>query len=87
MRLPMRTTSTTTSSRLFARSLPSVAFVSRDEADETDLDLSFDPVAAGVPDSLTLLMNDVGRWPLLTAARKWSSRSGSSAATAKRRSA
>ena len=40
------------------------------EADETELDLSFDLVAGGVPDSLTLLMNDVGRWPLLTAAQE-----------------
>jgi RNA polymerase primary sigma factor len=43
-----------------------------DEADEDegDLDLSFDPTAAGVPDSLTLFMNEIGRWPLLTAAEE-----------------
>ncbi|MGH3082559.1 MAG: sigma-70 family RNA polymerase sigma factor [Gaiellaceae bacterium] len=40
------------------------------EDDEDDLDLSFDPTSAGVPDSLTLFMNDVGRWPLLTAAEE-----------------
>jgi RNA polymerase primary sigma factor len=40
------------------------------EEDEDDLDLSFDPTSAGVPNSLTLFMNDVGRWPLLTAAEE-----------------
>jgi RNA polymerase primary sigma factor len=43
-----------------------------DEDDEEgaaagELDLSFDPAAAGVPDSLTLFMNEIGRYPLLTA--------------------
>jgi RNA polymerase primary sigma factor len=37
------------------------------EVDESELDLSFDLTAAGVPDSLTLFMNEIGRWPLLTA--------------------
>jgi RNA polymerase primary sigma factor len=39
-----------------------------DGGEDGELDLSFDPVAHGVPDSLTLFMNDVGRYPLLTAA-------------------
>jgi RNA polymerase primary sigma factor len=37
---------------------------------EPELDLSFDPLAGGVPDSLTLFMNDAGRYPLLTAAQE-----------------
>jgi RNA polymerase primary sigma factor len=41
-----------------------------DEADDDDLDLSFDVTAGGVPDSLTLFMNDLGRYPLLTAAEE-----------------
>jgi RNA polymerase primary sigma factor len=40
------------------------------DEDEHELDLSFDLTAGGVPDSLTLFMNDVGRWPLLTAAEE-----------------
>ncbi len=43
---------------------------SDDDGAEGDLDLSFDPVAGGVPDSLTLFMNEVGRYPLLTAAEE-----------------
>jgi RNA polymerase primary sigma factor len=39
-------------------------------AEENALDLSHDPTAAGVPDSLTLFMNDIGRWPLLTAGQE-----------------
>jgi RNA polymerase primary sigma factor len=39
-----------------------------EEEGEPKLDLSFDVTAAGVPDSLTLFMNDIGRYPLLTAA-------------------
>ena len=35
-----------------------------------ELDLAFDPLASGVPDSLTLFMNDAGRYPLLTAAEE-----------------
>ena len=41
-----------------------------DAEDEPELDLSYEPTAGGVPDSLTLFMNDVGRWPLLTAAEE-----------------
>jgi RNA polymerase primary sigma factor len=41
-----------------------------DGAEDRDLDLSYDPTAAGVPDSLTLFMNELGRWPLLTAAEE-----------------
>jgi RNA polymerase primary sigma factor len=45
------------------------------EADESagaerELDLSFDPSTAGVPDSVTLFMNEVGRYPLLSAAEE-----------------
>ena len=39
-----------------------------DEEAEPELDLSFDPTEGGVPDSLTLFMNELGRYPLLTAA-------------------
>ena len=39
-------------------------------SDESELDLSFDPSVAGVPDSLTLFMNELGRWPLLTASEE-----------------
>ncbi|PWU25488.1 MAG: RNA polymerase sigma factor RpoD [Candidatus Rokuibacteriota bacterium] len=39
-------------------------------AEEEELDLSFDPTAGGVPDSLTLFMNELGRWPLLTASEE-----------------
>src|SRR5690242_7947537 len=45
-----------------------VRIESEAEEDEPKLDLSFDVTAAGVPDSLTLFMNDIGRYPLLTAA-------------------
>jgi RNA polymerase primary sigma factor len=39
-----------------------------DAAEERELDLSFDLTAAGgVPDSLALFMNEIGRYPLLTA--------------------
>ena len=38
------------------------------EETERELDLSFDPTEGGVPDSLTLFMNELGRYPLLTAA-------------------
>ncbi len=41
-----------------------------DENADDDLDLSFDLTAAGVPDSLTLFMNELGRYPLLTAAQE-----------------
>src|SRR5947207_4336660 len=42
-----------------------------DEASaDGDLDLSFDVTAGGVPDSLTLFMNELGRYPLLTAAEE-----------------
>jgi RNA polymerase primary sigma factor len=37
-----------------------------DGAEEVELDLSFDLTGDGVPDSLTLFMNDIGRYPLLT---------------------
>jgi RNA polymerase primary sigma factor len=39
-------------------------------AEEAELDLSFDLTAAGVPDSLTLFMNELGRYPLLNAAEE-----------------
>jgi RNA polymerase primary sigma factor len=35
-----------------------------------ELDLSIDMTAAGVPDSMTLFMNDIGRYPLLSAAQE-----------------
>src|SRR5947209_2132173 len=42
-----------------------------DEASaEGELDLSYDVTAGGVPDSLTLFMNELGRYPLLTAAEE-----------------
>jgi RNA polymerase primary sigma factor len=41
-----------------------------DEAEERELDLSFDLTAAGVPDSLTVFMNQLGRWPLLSASEE-----------------
>jgi RNA polymerase primary sigma factor len=40
------------------------------EERELDLDLSFDLTAGGVPDSLTLFMNQLGRWPLLSASEE-----------------
>src|SRR5436309_2310382 len=39
-------------------------------AAEDGLDLSFDVTAGGVPDSLTLFMNELGRYALLTAAEE-----------------
>ncbi len=39
-------------------------------SDEQELDLSFDVAAGGVPDSLTLFMNQLGQYPLLTAAEE-----------------
>jgi RNA polymerase primary sigma factor len=39
-------------------------------SDDGALDLSFDVTAAGVPDSLTLFMNELGRYPLLTASEE-----------------
>jgi RNA polymerase primary sigma factor len=45
-----------------------LAFEEDDEQAEPELDLSFDPTEGGVPDSLTLFMNELGRYPLLTAA-------------------
>jgi RNA polymerase primary sigma factor len=41
-----------------------------DDRDEGELDLSFDVLAGGVPDSVTLFMNQLGRYPLLTAAEE-----------------
>jgi RNA polymerase primary sigma factor len=41
-----------------------------DEDAGDELDLSFDVAAGGVPDSLTLFMNELGRYPLLTAAQE-----------------
>jgi RNA polymerase primary sigma factor len=38
-----------------------------DDAEEHELDLSVDVTAGGVPDSMTVFMNQIGRWPLLTA--------------------
>ena len=40
------------------------------DADDGELDLSFDVTAGGVPDSLTLFMNELGRYPLLTASEE-----------------
>jgi RNA polymerase primary sigma factor len=37
------------------------------DGDKPELDLSVDVTAGGVPDSMTLFMNQIGRWPLLTA--------------------
>ena len=45
-----------------------VSVAAEDDEEELELDLEFDPTAGGVPDSLTLFMNDLGRYPLLTAA-------------------
>jgi RNA polymerase primary sigma factor len=44
--------------------------VSDDSAEEREVDLSFDVTAGGVPDSLTQFMNQLGRFPLLTAAQE-----------------
>jgi len=42
-----------------------------DENEEpAELDLSFNPTDGGVPDSLTLFMSELGRYPLLTAAEE-----------------
>src|SRR3954452_8484814 len=41
-----------------------------DEPADSGLDLSFDAMAGGVPDSLTLFMNELGRYQLLTAAEE-----------------
>jgi RNA polymerase primary sigma factor len=38
--------------------------------EEQELDLSFDLTAAGVPDAMTLFMNEIGRYPLLSAAQE-----------------
>src|SRR4029078_174722 len=35
-----------------------------------ELDLSYNPTDGGVPDSLTLFMSELGRYPLLTAAEE-----------------
>ena len=47
-----------------------LTFEEDDEEAERELDLSFDPTEGGVPDSLTLFMNELGRYPLLTAAEE-----------------
>jgi RNA polymerase primary sigma factor len=47
-----------------------LTFEEDDEETGRELDLSFDPTAGGVPDSLTLFMNELGRYPLLTAAEE-----------------
>jgi RNA polymerase primary sigma factor len=39
-----------------------------DNEEQRELDLTFDPTAGGVPESVTLFMNELGRYPLLTAA-------------------
>jgi RNA polymerase primary sigma factor len=41
-----------------------------ESAAERDLDLTVDPTVGGVPESLTLFMNELGRYPLLTAAEE-----------------
>jgi RNA polymerase primary sigma factor len=41
-----------------------------DGTEERELDLSVDVTAGGVPDSMTLFMNELGRWPLLTASEE-----------------
>jgi RNA polymerase primary sigma factor len=41
-----------------------------ESAEEREPDLSFDATAGGVPDSLTQFMNQLGRYPLLTAAEE-----------------
>jgi RNA polymerase primary sigma factor len=41
-----------------------------EDADEPELDLSVDTSASGVPESLTLFMNELGRYPLLTASQE-----------------
>jgi RNA polymerase primary sigma factor len=38
--------------------------------EERELDLSVDVTVGGVPDSLALFMNELGRWPLLTASEE-----------------
>src|SRR5207249_10774531 len=47
-----------------------VAVEGEKDDEEPELDVSFDLSAAGVPDSLTLFMHDLGRYPLLTAAEE-----------------
>ena len=44
--------------------------IEAEDSAEDELDLSFDATAGGVPDSLTLFMNQLGRYPLLTAAEE-----------------
>jgi RNA polymerase primary sigma factor len=44
--------------------------VGDESAQEHELDLSVDVTAAGVPDSLTLFMSELGRYPLLTASQE-----------------
>jgi RNA polymerase primary sigma factor len=41
-----------------------------DETEQPELDLSFELGAGGVPDSVTVFMNQLGRYPLLTAAEE-----------------
>jgi RNA polymerase primary sigma factor len=41
-----------------------------DGADERELDLSVDVTAGGVPDSMTVFMSQLGRWPLLSASEE-----------------
>jgi RNA polymerase primary sigma factor len=41
-----------------------------DDPEQPELDLAFDMTAGGVPDSLTLFMNQLGRYPLLSAAEE-----------------
>ncbi len=41
-----------------------------EDVEEPEVDLSVDVTAGGVPDSMTQFMNEIGRWPLLTASEE-----------------
>jgi RNA polymerase primary sigma factor len=57
--------------RKLSTNINDLALELEDENEEpAELDLSFNPTDGGVPDSLTLFMSELGRYPLLTAAEE-----------------
>ena len=57
--------------RQLSTNINEIALELDDSAEEpAELDLSYNPTDGGVPDSLTLFMSELGRYPLLTAAEE-----------------
>src|SRR5436853_6541840 len=57
--------------RQLSTNINELALELEDENEEpANLDLSYNPTDGGVPDSLTLFMSELGRYPLLTAAEE-----------------